>query len=176
MPYPNKGLSELRKGRIAIPGARYFVTAVTRDRRCGLACFPLWAKLLELAARNGADIWAMVLMPDHFHALFVLPEQIEPGDVVRTLKGPLVPIMRERQLSWQKNYFEHRLRPEEESEPYLRYMMSNPYRADLLRQEEQWPYWAVTSRQAKWFIEKYPKQRPEVEWLEMDKPWEAFQS
>lgn len=176
MPYPDKGLSELRKNRIAVPGARYFVTAVTHDRNTGLACMPVWAKLLELVCRNEADIWAMVLMPDHLHVFFVLPEESTPGEVVRALKGPTAQLMRSLKLAWQKNYFEHRLRPHEESEPYLRYMLSNPYRADLIRQDENWPYWAVTSPRARWFIEKYPKQRPEPEWLETNKPWESFQS
>lgn len=176
MPYPDKGLSELRKNRIAVRGARYFVTAVTHDRKRGLDCYPVWAKLLELACREEADIWAMVVMPDHMHALFVLPPESSPGTVVRALKGPTTPLMRGLKLAWQQNYFEHRLRPQEESESYLRYMLSNPYRADLIPCDQNWPYWAVMSPRAKWFLEKYPKQRPEVEWLEMDKPWEAFQS
>lgn len=176
MPYPKKGLSQLRKNRIAAPGARYFITAVTRDRKTGLSCLPVWAKLLELACRNEGDIWAMVLMPDHLHVLFVLPQESTPGDVVRALKGPASPTLRRSSLAWQQNYFEHRLRPEEASEPYLRYMMANPYRAGLVRNEETWPYWAITSPQARWFLEKYPKQRPEPEWLEMDRPWQADES
>ena len=172
MPYPKRGHSELRKNRIAVPGARYFMTAVTRDRQTGLDCFPVWAKLLELASRDEADVWAMVLMPDHFHALFVLPEQTDPGDVVRALKGPTVPTLRGLQLAWQKNYFEHRLRAEEETEPYLRYMMANPYRANLLELDTTWPFWAVTSPHAAWFVEKYPKRIPEPEWFGLRRPWE----
>jgi hypothetical protein len=84
-----------------------------------------------------------------------------------------MPCLRAKSLSWQDNYFEHRLRPEEETEPYLRYMMSNPYRAKLLDIDEVWPYWAVLSPSLIWFLEKYPKQRPESEWLQMDSPWES---
>lgn len=171
MPYPNKGLSKLRKNRIAVPGARYFVTAVIRERKSGLACWPIWAKLLESTCREEADIWAIVVMPDHMHALFVLPPETTPGTVVRALKGPTSVVLRGLQQAWQKNYFEHRLRPEEESEPYLRYMLSNPYRAKLITLEERWPFWAITSPQAKWFLEKYPKQCPEAQWLKLDKPW-----
>jgi REP element-mobilizing transposase RayT len=163
----------LRKNRVAIPGARYFVTAVTRDRKKGLACFLFWAKLLELASRDEADILAMVAMPDHLHGLFVLPDESLPGDVVRRLKGPLLPTLRSLKLGWQKNYFEHRLRPEEEAEPYLRYMMANPYRAGLVEQDEVWPYWAITSPSARWFIDKFPKQIPEPEWLALARPWES---
>jgi len=171
MPFPKRGLSELRKGRISVPGARYFVTAVTRDRSTGLTTWPIWAKLLELAARNEADVWGLVLMPDHWHALFVLPEDTMPGDVVRALKGPLSPLLRSSGLGWQRGYHEHRLRSEDESEPYLRYMMANPYRAERLPLHERWPFWAVTSPNAAWFVKKYPKQIPEPEWLALEKPW-----
>jgi REP element-mobilizing transposase RayT len=156
---------------VAVPGARYFVTAVTRERKSGLADFPLWAKLLEQAACDEADVHALVVMPDHLHCLFVLSEATEPGDVVRRLKGPCAPILRGRELRWQKNYFEHRLRPEESSESYLRYMLSNPHRAELVSPGERWPFWAITSPNAAWFVRKYPKQTPEPAWLALEKPW-----
>ena len=171
MPFPERGLSQLRKGRIAVPGARYFVTAVTRERRTGLATWAVWAKLLELAAREPADVWALVLMPDHWHGLFVLPENAAPGDFMRALKGPLSPVLREAGLGWQRDYHEHRLRAEDASEPYLRYMMANPYRAGLLEIGERWPFWAITSPNVAWFVKQHPEQMPEPEWLALDKPW-----
>lgn len=79
MPSSSSGkLSKLRENRIAIAGARYFVTAVTRDRKFGLTCYPVWAKLLELICRIEADVWAAVLMPDHVHIFFVLPVESKP--------------------------------------------------------------------------------------------------
>ncbi len=172
MPFPKRGLSRLRKNRIAVSGARYFVTAVTDKRKQGLDYYPIWAKFLELICRNPADIIALVAMPDHLHLLFVLPADSTPGCMVRSIKGPMTPVLRREKLSWQENYFEHRLRPEEESEPYLRYMLANPYRANLVKIDEPWPFWAITSPSATWFLEKYPKQRPEPEWLRIGRPWE----
>ncbi|TVP78383.1 MAG: hypothetical protein EA353_08500 [Puniceicoccaceae bacterium] len=166
-----KGLSSLRKGRIAVPGARYFITVVTKNRCLGLDRFSNWSRLLELAAQNTAVIWALVLMPDHFHALFVLPQETTPGDVVRGLKGPLTVDLRNQNLGWQRNYFEHRLRADEAGEPYLRYMLANPYRAGLVALDARWPFWAITSPNARWFIDKFPKQLPEPEWLAMECPW-----
>ncbi|MFP4204070.1 MAG: transposase [Opitutales bacterium] len=161
---------------MAVPCARYFITAVSEKRREGLACFRVWAKLLELASLNEADVWGMVLMPDHFHALFVLPDTNTPSDVVRALKGPATPTLRDLGLAWQRNYFEHRLRSVEESEPYLRYMLANPYRAGIADIGVRWPFWSVISPNARWFIEKFPKQIPEPEWLDIEQPWETYGS
>ena len=111
-------------------------------------------------------------MPDHFHALFVLPRDTTLGSIVRTLKGPLTPPIRKRNLHWQKNFFEHRLRENETTDPYLRYMLCNPYRAQLLATNEVWPYWKILSNDAQWFVDKFPKQRPEPEWLALQAPWE----
>ena len=159
-----------------MPGARYFITAVTGSRRKGLADFPIWANLLGSVCREQADVWAMVLMPDHFHSLFVLPEAATPGSVVRGLKGPATPILREAGMVWQANFFEHRLRPEEDSEPYLRYMLANPYRDGLVEFSKHWPFWAITSPNANWFARKYPKQIPEPEWLDRERPWEKYET
>jgi len=164
-------LSALRKGRVSIAGARYFVTVVTSDRQHGLNRYELWSKFLELAARDAADVWAAVFLPDHLHVFFVLPEDDTVGRVMRSLKGPLTPLMRDAGLRWQKNFFEHRLRSNEMSEPYMRYMFCNPYRAGYLNCDKKWPFWAITSPQAKWFVEKFPKQLPEAEWLSESAPW-----
>ena len=43
--------------------------------------------------------------------------------------------------------------------------------AGLVDCEKRWPFWAVTSPNARWFVEKYPRQIPEPEWLGMEPPW-----
>ena len=172
MSFPAQGLSQLRKNRIRIPGARYFITCVTQDRKTGLTTDTIWAELLRRCATSGADFLAIVCMPDHVHALFVLPAETNPGEIVRSVKGPLTPVLRRAQLSWQKNFFEHRLRANEDTEPYLRYMLCNPYRAQLIANHARWPYWKILSESAQWFIEKFPTQRPEAEWLLQTAPWQ----
>jgi REP element-mobilizing transposase RayT len=167
------GLSRLRQHRINIPGARYFITCVTKNRKTGLAHDTLWAALLALCKSSEANFLAIVCMPDHLHTLFVLPQNRSAGEIVRTLKGPLSPYLRSEQLCWQKNFFEHRLRENEASEPYLRYMLCNPYQAQLIDQNVVWPYWKILGADAHWFIDKFPTQRPQVEWISDSAPWEA---
>ena len=172
MPIRTDGISQLRKHRISVPHARYFITCVTIERQSGLLTNSIWTQLLQLCFSSEADFQAVVCMPDHFHALFVLPPDTTPGAIIRKLKGPLTPRLRKKNLQWQKNFFEHRLRENEATDPYLRYMLSNPYRAQLIATDESWPYWKVLSENAQWFIDKYPKQRPEPEWLGLPAPWE----
>ena len=160
MPLRTDGISQLRKNRISISGARYFITCVTKDRQAGLTTDTIWTQRLQLCRSSEANFYAVVCMPDHFHALFVLPSDTTPGAIARSLKGPLTPYLRKENLSWQKNFFEHRLRETDETEPYLRYMLCNPYRAQLISNHEVWPYWKILSENAQWFVDKFPKQRP----------------
>ena len=171
MPKLHGGLAALRKNRITILGARYFVTCVTQDRKKELDQVKIWEHLLQLISKSEADIYAVVLMPDHLHLFFELPKGSTLSTIIRAIKGPMTPVMRSTGIRWQKNYFEHRLRESEETEPYLRYMLSNPYRAQLVEITEAWPYWAVTSESAEWFINKFPNQFPEPEWITVAAPW-----
>ena len=41
---------------------------------------------------------------------------------------------------WQKNFFDHRLRSEEEWEEKTHYIRQNPVRAGLVGSAEEWPY------------------------------------
>ena len=44
-------------------------------------------------------------------------------------------------LRWQRNFFEHRLRPGEPANNYARYIFMNPYRAGLIGPRDVWPHW-----------------------------------
>jgi putative transposase len=127
---------------MAAAGAGYFVTCVTHQRCSGLAQPAIWKLFLKQIKNSQADIYAAVLIPDHLHLCFELPEGASLGEIIRTIKGPMTPTMRTCELGWQKNYFEHRLRQTEATEPYLRYMLSNPYRAGIITIPERWPYWS----------------------------------
>ncbi len=175
MNYPNKGLSILRKGRVSVLGARYFVSANIADRSRNIATMEVWrefqAKACALREAGMIDDYAWVLMPDHFHGAFVLKETTL-GIVLKRLKGGLVPILRKMRVGWQDGYHDHRLRPEEELAPYLRYMLANPYRKNLLPLSETWPYWRLAPEVREWFLPLTDHGRPHREWLEQSKPWE----
>ena len=44
-------------------------------------------------------------------------------------------------LSWQHNFFDHRLRNEEEGRNKSEYILQNPVRAGLIDDWQKWPYY-----------------------------------
>jgi putative transposase len=80
-------------------------------------------------------------MPDHLHALFVLKDHLSVGQVVGKLKACSRPALLESRAKWQRDFFEHRLRPDDEANDFARYVFLNPYRAGLLARRAEWSYW-----------------------------------
>ena len=156
-----------------MPGARYFVTFCTAERRPWLAAG--WTiraghdGFCELKRSGDAEILAATIMPDHVHLLLVLGGRLSIAQVVAKWK------MRMRQAGgapaggslWQANYFEHRLRADESSERYAWYIFMNPYAAGLRDADEKWPGWWMPEEWPRWeFLERArPGPLPQAEWL-----------
>lgn len=81
-------------------------------------------------------------MPDHIHVLFVLGERLPLHRWVAKFKFQSRPRLPER-VSWQRNFYEHRLRPDECAHDYARYIFLNPYRKGCLIRQARWPFWAL---------------------------------
>src|SRR4051812_24433843 len=63
--------------RALVPGGNYFFTVVT-EGRAPILCRPPAPELLRRATRECRDRWpfvidAMVILPDHIHAIWTLP-------------------------------------------------------------------------------------------------------
>ena len=86
--------------------------------------------------------WLFLLMPDHIHAIASFPEHESMSQVVGDWKR-----FQERVhgINWQDNYFDHRLRSNDEFTQKCGYIKMNPVRRDLCKRPEDWP-WAVDSR------------------------------
>jgi hypothetical protein len=113
-------------------------------------------------------IWTM--MPDHLHGIFQLGDASKPGDVVRGIKGPMCPEMRSLNLGWQKNFFEHRIRPWESTARYLRYIIANPYRKNLLPLDCIWRFLYTNPAEISWFLDSTNDGKPFPEWLNLENP------
>jgi len=79
-----------------------------------------------------------LLMPDHLHALLAFPHDKTPGAVIRKWKAYHT---RTLGLSWQGNFFDHRIRNLDELDEKAAYIRLNPVRKLLCRSEEDWPWW-----------------------------------
>jgi putative transposase len=111
MPFKSRRTDVLRKGRISIPGAIYFLTWCTANRARSLASSGLQATARQAIANleqsgNGAAL-AATIMPDHIHLLLELDTPLTVSQVAGKLKSAITRAHGE--LKWQKNFFEHQL-------------------------------------------------------------------
>ena len=122
--------------------AIYFVTACAA--RCGQNhfCHPALGSvvLASISFYHKKETWfchLAVLMPDHIHLLVCLPPERTLSQVIGLWKQGLA---RKNKISWQRNFFEHRLRYEESIEHKADYILQNPVRAGLVAQIQDWRY------------------------------------
>jgi len=78
-----------------------------------------------------------LLLPDHLHAILAFPFDRPMGDIVGAWKGFHT---KNTDIDWQENYFDHRLRNEEQVTVKARYIRMNPVEAGLCEKPEDWPW------------------------------------
>ena len=164
----------MRKGRISLVGANYFVTFGTARRTPALApssaILAVHAVCRRLVQEGDVSALTATVMPDHIHLLFRLGGNLALDRVVakwRALARRAV-----AGLDWQANFFEHRLRPDEKTEPYAWYIFMNPYCAGLLGCDQSWPGWWTDGQGPYEFLTKArPGPCPQPEWLDQQKEW-----
>lgn len=138
--------SDLRRGRVSIPGQIYLVTCVTEKRVPWFRDFfngRIVVSTLRYHEENGnAKTLAYVVMPDHLHWLFELGEKISLSRLMGSLKSYTARrIGANGQAVWQKGYHDHALRREEEVSDTARYVVANPLRAGLVQRLGDYPLW-----------------------------------
>jgi len=167
-PLKTRRTEDLRRGRISNPGARYFLTWCTAWRAPYLVQPALLhtarRAVLSIDASGDGSILAASIMPDHIHLLLELGQRLSVSQVVGKAKSTCSRAHRE--VKWQENFFEHRLRPEEAAEPFAFYIFMNPYCADLCRLEQIWSGW-IPSPTVRWEFESKMRAGglPQFEWI-----------
>jgi putative transposase len=152
-------MSEYR--RYFVPGGTYFFTLVTHARRPFL-CDPLARHCLrtaikEIQRNRPFELVAMVLLPDHLHAIWSLPARDQSYHVRwRRIKevftqgylagggseGPISAGRRARgeRGIWQRRYWEHTIRDEFDFERHFDYLHYNPVKHGYARSPAEWPH------------------------------------
>ncbi len=142
-------------------GATWFFTVVTFHRRTFL-CDDKVRVALRLAIRKiqlnypfKIDAW--VLLPDHFHCILTLPQCDSNFQLrIRLLKRYVTqtcscflhhdhlntPSRRKRKEStiWQRRFWEHRIRSENDFRHHMDYVHYNPVKHGLSQSPTDWPY------------------------------------
>jgi putative transposase len=142
--------------RILVPGGCYFFTVNLLDRNSHLLIEHIDS--LRIAVRDTRRnypfrIDAMVILPDHIHAIWTLPDgdadfsarwrsikvrfskaipKAERLDAVRIARG-------ERGI-WQRRYWEHVICDERDLNNHIDYCWFNPVKHGLVANVEDWPF------------------------------------
>jgi putative transposase len=106
----------------------------------------LYKNLLKLFDESGFACDALVVMPDHVH--LVTHKNVESrerlGDLVRVLKSKSLYLLKKVHLVdrtfWQRGYYEHVIRNEEDWQEKVNYTINNPIKAGLATLPWDYPY------------------------------------
>ena len=148
--------------RAHVPGATYFFTVTLQDR--GARWLVDHVVALRRCVRRTKelhpfDIDAMVVLPDHLHAIWTLPEGdadfglrwhlIKRGFTTELVEsGVLDQRSRRRRGSdersvWLKRFWEHQIRDEEDYARHVDYIHFNPVKHGWVMRACEWPYSSV---------------------------------
>jgi putative transposase len=142
--------------RVLAPGGCWFFTVNLLDRRRRLLTDhidALRAATLRTQGRHPFAIDAMVVLPDHIHAVWTLP----PGDADFSLRWRLIKIdfakavpktelrsavrmARGERGVWQRRFWEHLIHDDEDFCRHVEYCYFNPVRHGLVTRVCDWPY------------------------------------
>jgi putative transposase len=142
--------------RNRIPGATYFFTVNLLDRSSALLVDEitnLRASVVTIRQQHPFHIDAWVVLPDHMHCLWTLPE----GDSDyptrwRKIKAAFshqtpTPASRNKSRSqkherdvWQRRYWEHTIRDDRDYTAHIDYVHFNPVKHGYVANVAAWPY------------------------------------
>lgn len=153
----NPHSNALREHRVSFPGHIYHLVKCLDtglNRQVDLTN-PAYAEIITGAlfqqrGRNGYRLFAFVVMPDHVHWLFTLPEQETLTDTVKRIFGWCA-MQINRQLGrkgslWQDGYYDHLVREDETLSGLIRYIETNPVRKGLCACSADWLWSSAHSR------------------------------
>jgi REP element-mobilizing transposase RayT len=133
----------LRKGRFSQPGRIYCLTMVCLNRCPVLKDFQTARLVVRVMMgheeRGFAHTLYFVVMPDHLHWLMRLGDRKDLGAVVQSLKS-----MVSRGIGksvFQRGYYDHGVRREEDIKGVARYIVANPLRKGLVENINDYPHW-----------------------------------
>jgi REP element-mobilizing transposase RayT len=164
-----RGYSALRRARISLAGATYFVTLCTAGRRLGLTMPPvpgaIAAELQQMDGDGAIRLRLSTIMPDHAHVVFRLGERLTLGQVLGRLKAKTRQALAAAGCAWQASGFDHRLRPDEPLLPVFHYVYMNPYRAGLVGPATKWEHFFCAADDWYWFQHHLCDELPHPSWL-----------
>ena len=149
----------MRYRRSLIPGCTFFFTVNLADRQRDLLTAhidTLRGVTRLIRQRHPFEIVAMVVLPDHLHAIWRLPQGdadypkrwslIKAGFARRIPKTEAIRASRvakrERGI-WQRRYWEHQIRDDTDLTRHVDYVHFNPVKHGYVDRAAEWPFSSI---------------------------------
>ena len=139
-----------------IPGGTFFFTVTLKDRRSHVLTDRigfLRQAVAEVRRVRPFAIDAWVVLPDHLHCIWTLPDgDADYAERWRLIKLAFVKkLPREERVSatqrrrgergvWQRRYWEHTIRSETDFNNHVDYVHANPVKHGYVKRVRDWPY------------------------------------
>jgi len=133
----------LRKGRYSEENRIYVVTTVTVERKPIFLEFAAARALINVLQKHEelgfANTLCFVVMPGHLHWMMQLGTLHDLSDTMQVLKS--ITTRKLGKTVFQKGFYDHAVRREEDIKNLARYMVANPLRAGLVNNINDYPHW-----------------------------------
>lgn len=149
----------MRYRRSLAAGGTFFFTVNLADRRGDLLVAnieALRAAMRSVRQRHPFEIVAMVVLPNHMHAIWRLPD----GDANYPVRWSLIKAGFSRSLPkteaihggrarkrergiWQRRYWEHQIRNDDDLARHVDYVHFNPVKHGYVTQAIEWPHSSI---------------------------------
>ncbi|QFT96996.1 hypothetical protein FIU85_06760 [Roseovarius sp. THAF8] len=145
-----------RYRRLYVPGGTYFFTVTLADRSAATLTDEidlLRSVYASVVAQHPLHCDAMVVLPDHIHAVWTLPT----GDADFSTRWRKIKALFSRHSEttgcindsrrrkgergiWQRRFWEHAIRDDADFVAHVNYCHFNPVKHGLVERPEDWPY------------------------------------
>jgi putative transposase len=145
--------------RANVPGATYFFTVNLADRKSALLVDHIHAlkeSIHRVKTAHPFEIDAMVVLPDHLHAVWTLPMNdadfatrwalIKAGFSRRLPKTERISASRQSKGErgiWQRRYWEHLIRNDDDFARHIEYIHYNPVKHGYVASAAEWPHSSI---------------------------------
>ncbi|HTM63462.1 MAG TPA: transposase [Gammaproteobacteria bacterium] len=145
----------VRYRRYKVKGGTYFFTVALLDRKSTVLtdCIVGFRESLKrVLTLHPFKIHAIVVLPDHFHAIWEMPDDDDNFSIrMRLLKNLFTRYaiksgyrigtnLRGEKNFWQRRFWEHVIRDEKDFENHVNYIHYNPVKHGLVERVIDWPY------------------------------------
>ncbi len=124
-------------------GAAFFFTVVTEHRRRVFSSFEnirlIGLALDHVKEKHPFEMDAFVILPDHIHCIWTMPEGIDDFSTRwRLVKSYFTKRCRTNGKIWQDRFWEHQIRDEDDFTRHVEYIHYNPVKHGYAKSPIEW--------------------------------------